>query len=276
MAAIRESTLTRLQIASLISLLVICSAAVAHEIYRSSDAPFLTRGSGATWIGYPFSPSSDAIPVLRDNIAPYSFVKRFEIARNSAEPRGRTILTARGLSSLELSLNGATLLWDPPRSSWKESVEIDITEKLHIGGNEIRARVRNATGPALLQLAIHGAGIEIETDGSWEVRAPGIGQTQASPARDNQLFAESFIMPGPREVLDRKGLILGALFLFFAGVSASLRSRVADANLARLPQIVLGAVTLYWSAVFVAKISQLPVMMGFDIPAHLAYFDYLI
>lgn len=272
MAAIREFTLTRLQIASLITLFLVCSAAVFHEVYLSSQAPFLTRGNDATWIGYPFRPSSDAIPVLRDSVPAYSFIKRFEVDR----VRGETILSARGLRSLELSLNGATLLWDPPLSSWKEMVEVDVTERLRPGQNEVRARVRNPAGPALLQLAIRGEGIDIETDASWEVTAPAIAPALASPARDTQLFSESFIMPGPEEVFERNAPVLGALFLLFAGISAAFRTRFADVNLTRLPQIVLGGVTCYWIAVFVVKISQLPVMMGFDIPAHLAYFDYLI
>ncbi len=272
MARIRESTLTRVQVASLAALLLICVAAVLHEVYLSDDAPFLTHGNRATWIGYPFVPSSGAIPVLRDDVPATSFVKRFEVDGIGDE----VVLSARGLTSLELSVNGAALLWDPPVRSWKNAVEVDITGKLQPGMNEVRARVRNPGGPALLQLAIRGGGIDIETDGSWQVSSAGIPVAQASPARDTQFFAESFFMPGAREVLDRLGLGLGMLFLIFAGASATLRRRLANVNLDRLPLAVALGITCYWLAVFIAKISQLPVMMGFDVPAHLEYLDYLI
>ena len=76
MAAIRGSTLTRLQIASLAVMLLVFGAALFHETHLSSDASFLTRGNGAVWIGYPFVPSSDAIPVLREDIPATTFTSR--------------------------------------------------------------------------------------------------------------------------------------------------------------------------------------------------------
>lgn len=272
MAIIRESTLTRFQIASLLALAIICTAAVFHEALIAREAPFLTRGNGAPWIGYPFTPTSDAVPVVRNNTPASSFSRTFEIASVPAD----AILSARGLSSLELSINGATLLWDPPLASWREMIEIDVSEKLRPGSNEIRARVRNATGPSLLQLALRGDGINIETDETWEVVAPGIPPVKASRANDTQLFFDTYIMPSPGQAFQEKGFVVAALFLFFAGLSKVVRSRFAAANLRFLPLGVLGAVTCYWLAVFYFKISQLPVMMGFDIPAHLAYFDHLL
>ncbi|MCH7866951.1 MAG: glycosyltransferase family 39 protein [Myxococcales bacterium] len=272
MAAIRGSTLTRLQIASLVALLLICSAALLHEVYWSDDASFLTRGNGANWIGYPIVPSSDAIPVLRENAPATTFTRRFEVDQGF----GPAMLTARGLRSLELKLNGTRLFWDEPLDSWQDTLAVDVTEQLRSGANEIRVQVRNPSGPALLQLAIRGKGIEVETDTRWEVSAQGIAVAQAAPARDNQLFADSLIMPRPGEVFGRHALVLGILFLLFAGVSTAARNRSVDANFAWLPKAVLGGVTCYWIAVFVLKISQLPVMMGFDIPAHLQYLDYLI
>lgn len=272
MASIRESTLTRVQIVSLVALFFLCSAAVLHEVYLSPDAPFLTQGDGGSWIGYPFVPSSDAVPVLRDSLPAYSFTKSFSVGE---EPT-KTLLTARGLSSLELSLNGSTLLWDPPLASWKEVVEVDITEKLVVGSNEIRARVRNATGPSLLQLAIRNEAINIETDGTWDVVSPGIESAKAVPAKDGQLFSESFLLPGTQEMFAQYGFGLGIVFLLAAGASAAIRKRAQAISLERLPGAVLLGATLYWLAVFTFKISQLPVMMGFDIPAHLEYLDYLI
>jgi hypothetical protein len=272
MATIRESTLTRLQLASLVAMLLSCGAAVFHEAYVSEAAPFLTRGNGATWIGYPFVPSSDAVPVLRENTPATTFSRQFEIDETS----GQATLTARGLRSLELSLNGATLLWDGPLDSWKHTLAIDVTAKLRPGANEIRVRVRNPSGPALLQLAIRGEGIELETDTRWEVSAKGMAPAQAAPARDDLPFADSLIMPRPSETFSRYALMLGALFLAFAGASTALRNRAAEVSFPWLPQAVLGGITCYWLAVFVFKISQLPVMMGFDIPAHLQYLDYLI
>ncbi|MCH7600991.1 MAG: hypothetical protein IH973_14660, partial [Myxococcales bacterium] len=199
MAAIRGSTLTRLQIASLVALLLICSAALLHEVYWSDDASFLTRGNGASWIGYPIVPSSDAIPVLRENAPTTTFTRRFEVDQGF----GPAMLTARGLRSLELKLNGTRLFWDEPLDSWQDTLAVDVTEQLRSGANEIRVQVRNPSGPALLQLAIRGKGIEVETDTRWEVSAQGIAVAQAAPARDNQLFADSLIMPRPGEVFGR-------------------------------------------------------------------------
>lgn len=272
MAIIRESTLTRLQIASLLALAVICSAAVFHEAALAPEAPFLTRGSGAPWIGYPFVPSSNAVPVVRNETPAYTFSASFEVK----ELPERAMLTARGLASMELSINGAALIWDSPLATWRDELDIDVAEKLKLGTNDVRVRVRNLSGPALLQLAIRGDGINLETDTAWDVITPGIPGAKASRADDTRLFFDAYIMPLPRDVFAEKGVLAFAVFLFFAGVSQLVRSRFKDANLKYLPAVVLAAVTGYWFAVFFFKISKLPVMMGFDIPAHLAYLDHLI
>jgi hypothetical protein len=272
MAAIGESTLTRLQIFALLALAVVCGAATLHEAFVAPEASFLTSGNGAQWIGYPFVATSDAVPVVRDNIPAYSFTKAFEVA---VVP-DRVMLSARGLASIDLSINGATVLWDPPLESWREIVEVDVGSKLHVGTNEVRARVRNATGPALLQLALRGGDLNVETDTSWQVSSPGIPVATATRANDTQLFFDTFIMPQPRDAFAKHGVYLAAMFLLFAGLSKLAQSRLAGANLKFLPLCVLGSVTCYWLAVFVVKISNLPVMMGFDIPAHLAYFDHLL
>ncbi|MDP6977485.1 MAG: hypothetical protein QF570_02650 [Myxococcota bacterium] len=271
MATIRESTLTRLQIVSLAVLLAIVVGSVFHQVHVS-DAPFLTRGSGATWIGYPFVPSSGAVPVLRDDVPPYTFERSFDLA---APPPAAT-LRARGLRSLEISVNGSAVLWDAPLSNWKDSFEVDVASKLRPGQNLLRVRVRNASGPPLLQLALTGEGLAVETDARWSVSAPGLTTAMATPANDTQLFADAYIMPDMAESFANNALLLGVLFLVFAGLSAALHKRDTTAHLARLPDYALVAVTLYWLAVFAFKMAKLPVMMGFDIPAHLAYIDYLI
>ncbi len=271
MATIRESTLTRLQAVSLAVLLAIVVGSVFHQIHVS-DAPFLTRGIGATWIGYPFVPSSGAVPVLRDDIPAYTFERSFELAA----PPPTATLRARGLRSLEISVNGSAVLWDQPLSNWKDSFEVDVTPKLRPGENLLRVRVRNPSGPPLLQLTLLGEGLAVRTDERWSVSGPGLVLARAAPADDTQLFADAYIMPNMAESFASHALLLGAIFLVFAGISAALQKRDSSAYLARLPEYALIAVTLYWFAVFAFKVAKLPVMMGFDIPAHLAYIDYLI
>lgn len=272
MAVIRESTLTRLQIASLALIAIFCCAAVINESQFAEEAPFLTHGNGAPWIGYPFVPSSNAVPIDRVNTPAFTFTKSFEI---DDEP-GSAVLTARGLASLDLSLNGATLLWDPPLDSWRDVVEVDVSDKLHAGTNHVRARVRNASGPSLLQLAIRGDAFEVKTDRTWEVTSPGAIAAKAGFADDTQLFHEAFLMPNTQDVVARNGLVLGALFLFFAGLSRLLSSRTDRSDMRHLPALVVSVVTIYWLVVFAMKMSKLPVLMGFDIPAHLAYLDHVL
>ncbi len=271
MATIRDSTLTRLQIASLVLLCAIMVGAVAHQAYVS-DAPFLTRGMGATWIGYPLPPSSGAIPVLRDEVPAYTFERRFELA----DPPPSAIVRARGLRSLELSVNGSRVLWDAQLTSWKDTIEVDVNGKLQAGENLLRVRVRNPSGPPLLQLRLEGDGLSIETDEEWQVSAPGVPAARATLANNSQPFGDSYIMPGLDDALSKRGLLVAVVFLLFAGLSAALQKRDLSAHGKRLPDYALLAVTLYWIAVFGFKIVQLPVLMGFDIPAHLAYIDYLI
>lgn len=271
MALIRASTLTRIQVASLALLFAILVGSIAHQVYVS-DAPFLTRGFGAPWIGYPFAPTSEAIPVLRDEVPAYTFERSFELAA----PPPKATLRARGLQSIEISVNGSRVLWDPPIGHWKQTLEVEVAGKLQPGVNELRVRVRNPSGPALLQLALEGEGLEIETDERWQVAGNGIPVANATLASDTQPYGDSFIMPDPGEAALRYGLLLGAVLLCFAGFSAALQKRDLTSHMKRLPDYALLAVTAYWLAVFFLKVIELPVMMGFDIPAHLAYLDYLI
>jgi len=271
MAPIRGSTLTRLQITALALLAAIVAGSIFFQV-EVSDAPFLTRGSGAAWIGYPFVPSSEAVPVLRDDIPAYTFVRHFDLAKPPSAAR----LSARGLRSMELSVNGSTVLWDPPLTSWKQVLEVDVAEKLVPGRNQVRVRVRNAEGPAMLQLTVEGEGFAIQTDPSWQVSGPGLPTVNATLADDRRLFADAFLMPNMGDTFREHAFALGACFLVFAGLSAATRRRLRHADLRHLPQIVFALVTLYWLGVFIFKVAQLPVMMGFDIPAHLAYLDVLL
>jgi len=190
MAPIRGSTLTRLQITALALLAAIVAGSIFFQV-EVSDAPFLTRGSGAAWIGYPFVPSSEAVPVLRDDIPAYTFVRHFDLAKPPSAAR----LSARGLRSMELSVNGSTVLWDPPLTSWKQVLEVDVAEKLVPGRNQVRVRVRNAEGPAMRQLTVEGEGFAIQTDPSWQVSGPGLPTVNATLADDRRLFADAFLMP---------------------------------------------------------------------------------
>ncbi len=269
----RRSTLTRLQIIALITLLLSSCLALGYEIF-SSDAPFLTRGSGASWISYPFLPTSEAIAAKRDETPAFTFVKRFSVAPDA--DLDSAVLTARGLRTLDLSLNGATLLWDPPLASWKEEVEVSLAGKLQIGRNEVRARVRNPSGPALVQLAIRGGGLDLQTDSSWEVRSTHAQATHAALARDTHLLPDSLTLPTPSLLMRDHGRMLILLFALSALLHIIATRRGFEHLMPKLPEITLALVTLYWIAVFIFKISQMPVMMGFDIPAHLAFIDHLL
>jgi hypothetical protein len=265
--------LTRLQFLGLAILIGASGLALSYEILRS-DAPFLTRGSGANWIGYPFHPTTEAIPSNRSETPAFVFTKRFRVSEEDL--RGDVVLTARGLRSLDLSLNGATLLWDPPLESWKDEIVISLADKLQVGGNEVRARVRNATGPALLQLEIRGDETLAVTNASWEVRSTHAPSTHATLARDTQLLPESLTLPTAGRLIGDKAPILFLLFVAFALLHGAMTRPQLRGLGRRMPEITLAFATFYWLAVFYFKTSQLPVMMGFDIPAHLAFIDHLL
>jgi hypothetical protein len=77
-------------------------------------------------------------------------------------------------------------------------------------------------------------------------------------------------------VLIEKGRVLLLLFVLGAAAHLALVRALPRRARARLPEGVLAAATLFWLLVYALRSTTLPVLMGFDVPGHLAYIDFLL
>jgi hypothetical protein len=264
---------TRLQIGGTLALAVLCAASLAWAACVSPAICFVRQDRGALWIAGPEAASTGVVAARFDALPAREFVKRFSLPSTPAPLRVRV----EALRGFELWLNGrlvARRAWDA--GSWRRAEELEIRDGLAAGPNELRARVRNPSGPPLLRLSAEAPGVRLATDRSWAV----VHETGAElPARraDDRLRAPGALgTPGLLEGLHAKRGVLGLAFVGAAALSLLLRARGGGVPRARLPFLVAAAIALFWLFVFAFRATRLPEYFGFDGPDHLAYVHFVL
>lgn len=264
--------LGRLQLVAWLALLILCAAVVARGVAFSDDVPFLDAGDGGAWIGAPIRPTADLIAVMPDAPPTSTFVRRFDAAPGNDPAR----LRGRALRSVDITLNGERVDVRDDGVGWKQPFDVDVTAWLRPGRNELRANVRNVHGPALLQLALVQGDLRIETDEQWQVVTNRGNPVAAVRARDTNMHPESRLLPPvSRQLVDHAPMLV-LMFAGFSLVAWFAARRMPAAVVARAPQIALAAIGVFWLLVYLVKGTRMPVMLGFDAHAHLAYIDYLL
>jgi hypothetical protein len=270
--------LFRLQAGAWATLLLFCIGLLGHAILFDEDVPFVRQGAGAAWIMAPQPRTADLIVV--DPAAPpaHVFRKSFEARAGDASAR----LEGTALRDAKLQINGKSLPLIPRGEGWKQGFQADLSDALIQGRNEILLSVTNPSGPALLQARIVTSLGTTASDSSWTVTRisgskPGADapETFAQIATDLALNPESRQLPTPLEVAPRQGLILLLVFALAALAAWRRPALLERVPSERWPGIVLAAITLFWLALFAFKFVPMPLALGFDASAHLAYIDYI-
>jgi len=265
--------LGRLQAAGWGLLIVVCAVAVVRAALFDDGVPFVTAGDTGKWITTPTRPTADLIAVMPDDPPRFTFVKRFDGTR----PDGAAVLRGRALRTVAIELNGTRVEVPGDGAGWKRGFEIDVAPLLRDGRNELRATVRNVHGPPLLQLSLDdGAGHSIETNADWQVVTPAGGRAGAVIARDTAMHPESRLLAPSWRVARDQAPVLVAIFVAFTALAWVLAPRLLARPWTRAPEATFGAVALLWLLVYLTKGTRMPVALGFDAHAHLAYIDYLI
>ncbi len=275
---------TRLQIGGTLALAASCAASLAWAACVSPAVSFVRPGGDSLWIAS--RPGGDALwiaspePVSTGVVAaPFEALPAVEFVKRFSLPAGAAPLRVRveALRGFELWLNGrpvARRAWDA--GSWRRAEQLELREGLAAGPNELRARVRNPSGPALLRLSAEAAGVRLATDRSWTVSRAGEDEVPARRA-DDRLRAPSAL--GTPRLLDglraRRG-VLGTAFLAAAALSLALRTHAGGALRARLPLGVAAGIAGFWLFVFAFRATRLPEYFGFDGPDHLAYVQHVL
>jgi hypothetical protein len=264
--------LGRLQLAAWVAAVVLCAAVVVRGVAFSDEVPFLSEGDSGAWISAPIRPTADLIAVMPDAPPTSTFVRRFDGAPGDDPAR----LRGRALRRVDILLNGERVDVRGDGIGWKQPFDVDVTALLRPGRNELRASVRNVHGPGLLQLALVKGDLRIETDEQWQVVTNRGNPVAAVRARDTNIHPESRLLPPVARLLVDHAPMLVLMFAGFSIAAWFAAARVPAAAFVHAPRIVLGAIGVFWLLVYFVKGTRMPVMLGFDAHAHLAYIDYLL
>ena len=260
-AASSDRRLSRLQLTAAVLALLASGSWLGASAILDPDVPFLTT-TAPTWITPEAAPDSNAIRVDLEDVPEVVFTRRFEVAVLPQAAR----IEARALREAEYLLNGAPLALDGPRpKSWKRHQTLRASALLREGENELRVRVRNAYGPAMLQLRLTGddGSVLLETDTTWTTlrSSPhGLARAGTMEADDTRPHPQSLSVPSTVALLREKAAILALCFLIGALLHLTFERFVPSAARAHTPEIVLAAATLFWVSVYATRTSQLPVL----------------
>jgi len=187
---------TRLQIGGTLALAASCAASLVWAACVSPAVSFVRPGGVALWIASPEPVSTGVVAAPFDALPAVEFVKRFSLPAGAAPLRVRV----EALRGFELWLNGrpvARRAWDT--GSWRRAEELELRDGLAAGPNELRARVRNPSGPALLRLSAEAAGVRLATDRSWTVSREGGDEAPARRAPWARATSSSPFGPRPAD-----------------------------------------------------------------------------
>jgi len=265
--------LRRLQFVVALALLVFPVGLVVQRAFFAPTVPFLYGDADpATWITYPHAPSPRVVLVDPTKAKPLTFRRSFTLA---AAPKTAT-LSVRGLRKVELFVNSERIRFvEASRPGFRSATRVDIASQLRAGSNEIRAEVRNPTGPRLLLLFVEGLPETIATDERWSVATPRGEPVPAMRADDTVRIVQALSVPTPRESLVDNAPVVVGVFALCCGLFLLGRRGLDDERLAQLPVVTLFALSAAWVWIFIAKTSQIPLEYGFDARGHLQYIDYV-
>ncbi|MDG2051637.1 MAG: hypothetical protein P8M78_15890 [Myxococcota bacterium] len=271
---LRTLTLLRIQWIAWGLMLAGAALALGRATLIDDEVPFITRADTGEWITSPWRPTADLIAVLPESPPSFTFVRRFE----STQPSNETLLRGRALRTLELEINGRKIEVAPANGdNWKQGFEIDVGRWLRPGRNELRATVRNVHGPPLLALSLSGPGTEaLSTGRDWTVVGPRGSPRPAVFAQDSQIHPESRQVPPAWRVAQTHGPALFGLFVVSAGLAWGIMGRAPEGVRRHAPTITLFFVSTVWAVLYFYKAVRMPLPLGFDAHAHLAYIDYLV
>lgn len=267
------TSISRWQLGLALAIVIASAAWIIDAALRNPDVPFLPSVDDPAWIGAQVPTNTDAIRVDRRNVPHYTFAKRFRLDEVSPE----SLVRVRALGEAELRVNDERVWRSDPARSWKRETRIPIAQAMRVGENEIRGRIANLRGPALLQLRLEDDDeVILESDASWRTTGPHGGRLETAPASDTAIDTQSFSMPGSGAILVRHAGVLALLFALGVFGYLAIHRSVGEQGLARASEAVLALATFFWLLVYTLKSTSLPVLMGFDIVGHLAYVDFLL
>lgn len=269
----RISAMTRLQVLGALLVLLLSAAWLLFSMRRSSDLLFIVNDERAVWITMPGPVTLKTFIAVPGKEPTATFTRHFR--HEGPEPTANVHVQAFGDVTLEL--NGRMVpLRRGQRACFKAPCRASVSQLLVAGENSIRARVSNATGPALLSLRIDGPRFALSTDERWEVSIDDGPAEPAVRADDTRPYQAAREATTPMAALRERAFALLALFVLCSALFAAGRRFLPQAAIRCLPEIVLVLLSVFWVYLFVAKFVHIPVEVGYDANQHRRYVFYIL
>ncbi len=241
----------------------------AHALFFSAEVPFLVGGPGP-WITAPRAIDTQLVVVDPADPPRHVFVRRFDATGSE-----RATLEARGLTTLEVELNGRRIEPEDDARAWRSPRRFDASSALRAGRNELRIAVTHPKGPPVLQAQLALGDRRIETNVDWQVMTPRSNPQPAARADDTRLHPDAFLLPEPGQVLALNAVTFGLIFAVCFGVAGAVEW-LRPAWLTRQAVAASSAFALVlWLGILFTKTAALPAIMGFDAPAHMHYVELI-
>lgn len=242
------------------------------------NIPFLDARGPAQWILYPCPP----FPGLHQAAGFETTFRRTFVLGTT--PANATI-AVRGMKSWSLAINGTPVTTTVTNDkNWKEAVTLDVSQKLHVGTNEVVATAHNTNGPPALWLSLVADGASINSDTDWDASLAGAVWQKAALSSTPVMFGKGTLLDGAERPVEslRKclpvllllGVISAALYIGVGkwaakhwtkqGMTEFVQSR-------RFCVLAIAVPSLFWVALFFNNFKSLPVDEGFDSVSHLEY-----
>jgi tetratricopeptide (TPR) repeat protein len=277
---------------------------VGHACLCRDQVAFLWDREPARWIVY----SQSRTPASH-RLVPLETVFRRSFLLESAP--GEADLYIRAFRACAISINGRRVPGPFDVEHWKHGSRFEVGSLLRAGRNELSVTVTNSQGPPALWLALFCPNNVLATDASWEASLAGATWRPAALAADPVPFAgidknrtydgvaASLGKVWPMWVVFAAG---SALVVFLVGRwrrarppgenDEKLRAALAGAaehtaavesarhesahfrRAVQLNWLLLGAIAIFWIAMFLHNSPFLSSSTGFDARGHLKYIDH--
>jgi hypothetical protein len=266
-----------MQLAGGIALVTVALGQILFSWYCSAASPFVWNDRHARWITNPRAVAPETVVAAPGVDHPVVFSRDFRL--DGEPPAGPLALKALGEVTLEV--NGrAVPLPGGQRACLKTPCTAAISALLRPGDNTLRARVTNHVGPALLYAHAHhegpGSPIDIATDERWRTSANDETPRAAILADDTRPYPAALETTAPLDALRARAGLLAAVFCLAALGSVATGRLLPAAAGAHLPLVALVALTAFWIHLFVTRFVHIPLEVGYDATAHIAYVRHLV
>ncbi len=236
------------------------------------DYSVLRRSPDARWIRLPEPANPNARAI-------FPRIATFRLAFVARQGDGPIIITVAGLHGCRISLNGHPLLPPGERAEWYRPQTIDLTHRLLPGRNELEAVVENTDGPPVFRLACDRRP-DLSTPGGWLVSRDGRHWFAPQRAAARKPFPVTSAYPSAWQGLTKRWGLLVELALLALGVLLLGRVRMREGKSGprewlspgRFRWLLLGM----YAVLCVHNLLKLAPGIGFDVPAHHSYIDFLL